>query len=148
MSSSDSEQRPDWPRKNTEELRLKHGTLTDAIIGVFFEVYRTLGFGFLESVYEGAMEIALSEAGLTVVRQAPVPVRFRGRLVGDFRADLIVNDLVLLEFKAARAIDPSFEAQTLNYLRATPIEVGLLLNFGPKPEFKRYLFDNNRKQSS
>ena len=73
------------------------------------------------------------------------PVMFRGAMVGDFRADVLVNGLVILELKAARAIDTSFAAQLLNYLRATDIEVGLLLNFGPRPEYKRYVFANTRK---
>jgi GxxExxY protein len=92
------------------------------------------------------MEIALTQAGLKVARQVPVEVWFRGHKVGMFFADVVVNDLVILELKSARAIDPSFEVQLLNYLRATRIEVGLLLNFGPKPEFKRLAFDNDRKK--
>jgi GxxExxY protein len=131
---------------NAERRGLKHEELTRKIIGVFYEVYNELGQGFLESVYEGAMEIALAEAGLRVERQVPVPVWFRGRQVGDFKADLLVEGLVILELKAARAFDPSHEAQLLNYLRATEIEVGLLLNFGPKPEFKRFAYDNERKR--
>ena len=130
---------------NADKRGLKHEELTRKIIGVFYEVYNELGQGFLESVYEGAMEIALAEAGLKVERQVPVPVWFRGRQVGDFKADLLVEGLVILELKAVRAFDPSHEAQPLNYLRATQIEVGLLLNFGPKPEFKRFAYDNERK---
>ena len=130
---------------NADKRGLKHEELTRKIVGVFYEVYNELGQGFLESVYEGAMEIALAEAGLKVERQVPVPVWFRGRQVGDFKADLLVEGLVILELKAVRAFDPSHEAQLLNYLRATQIEVGLLLNFGPKPEFKRFAYDNERK---
>ncbi|HLG15529.1 MAG TPA: GxxExxY protein [Blastocatellia bacterium] len=134
------------PQIDADKRGLKHEELTRKIIGVFYEVYNELGPGFLESVYEGAMEIALAEAGLRVERQVPVPVWFRGRQVGDFKADLLIEGLVIIELKAVRAFDPSHEAQLLNYLRATEIEVGLLLNFGPKPEFKRFAYDNERKR--
>ena len=120
--------------------------MTETIIGVFFEVYNELGHGFLESVYEKAFEIALTARGLDVRRQIQVPVWFRGQKVGDFVADVLVNQLVLLELKAARSLDSSHEAQILNYLRATEIEVGLLFNFGVKPEFRRLAFDNSRKR--
>ena len=133
-------------QKQVDKLKFKHQELTRKIIGVFYDVYNELGHGFLESVYEAAMLIALREAGLRAETQVPVVVNFRGYLVGDFRADLLVESAVLLELKAARALDPSHEAQLLNYLRATEIEVGLLLNFGVKPEFKRLAFDNERKR--
>jgi len=131
---------------NADTRGLKHKELTETIIGVFFEVYNELGHGFLESVYERAFEIALTVKGLEVRRQIQVPVWFRGQKVGDFVADVMVNGVVLLELKAARALDSSHEAQLLNYLRATKIEVGLLFNFGVKPEFRRLAFDNSRKQ--
>ncbi|HAF21768.1 MAG TPA: GxxExxY protein [Blastocatellia bacterium] len=123
----------------------KHGEITQKIIGVFYEVYNELGHGFLESVYEKSLEVALNSMNLKVCRQIEIPVRFRGHKVGDFSADMLVEDCVLLELKAARSLDSSHTAQLLNYLRATDIEVGLLLNFGLKPEFKRLLFDNPRK---
>lgn len=131
---------------NAGERGLKHEALTERIIGVFYEVYNELGYGFLESVYEAAMEVALVQAGFKVVRQAPIAVYFRGVLVGEFRCDMMLNDLVIIELKAARALEAAHEAQVLNELRATPIEVGLLLNFGPKPSFKRFAFSNDRKQ--
>jgi len=131
---------------NADLRGLKHKELTETIIGVFFEVYNELGHGFLESVYERAFEVALTSKGLDVCRQIQVPVWFRGHKVGDFVADILVNRLVLLELKAARTIDSTHEAQLLNYLRATEIEVGLLFNFGIKPEFRRLAFDNSRKQ--
>jgi GxxExxY protein len=130
---------------NTDIHGLKHQELTHKIIGVFYEVYNELGYGFLESVYEKALAVALAQAGLRVERQLPIPVWFRGHQVGDFAADLLVEQAVLLELKAAREFDSSHEAQLLNYLRATSIEVGPLLNFGPKPQFKRIVFDNERK---
>lgn len=133
------------PPIDTNRHELRHEDLTRRVIGVFYDVYNELGHGFLESVYENALAIALRAAGLRAEQQHALGVWFRGQQVGDFRADLVVNDAVLLELKAARAIEPVHEAQLLNYLRATPIEVGLLLNFGPKPEVKRLLFDNEHK---
>jgi GxxExxY protein len=130
------------------EFMLKHEALTAKIIAVFYDVYNELGHGFLESVYENSMVIALRAAGLSVQQQVSLPVYFRGQKVGEFFADLIVEGLVIVENKAARAIDPSHEAQLLNYLRATMMEVGLILNYGLKPEFKRLAFDNGRKKQS
>jgi GxxExxY protein len=130
---------------DTDKHRFKHSEITDKVIRIFFEVYNELGHGFLESVYERSLEIALNSLGLKVCRQIQIPVWFRGQPVGDFTADMLVADCVLLELKAARALDSSHQAQLLNYLRATEIEVGLLLNFGLKPEFKRLIFDNPRK---
>ena len=124
----------------------KYAVLTQKIIGVFFEVYNELGPGFLESVYQKALALALESTDLTVRSRIDIPVWFRGHQVGDFEADLLVEKCVLLELKAARALDSSHQAQLLNYLRATDIEVGLLLNFGPKPEFKRLAFDNRKKR--
>ena len=122
---------------NADRRGLKHKELNETIIGVFYEVYNELGHGFLESVYEKAFEIALMSRGLNVLRQIEVPVSFRGHNVGDFTADMLVEKCVLLELKATRTLDSAHEAQLLNYLRATQIEVGLLFNFGIKPEFKR-----------
>jgi len=124
---------------------LKHADLTSKVIGVFYEVYNELGHGFIESVYENSLAIALREAGHEVFQQVDIPVWFRGNQVGDFDADLLVDRSLILELKSARTIDPAHVAQLLNYLRATRIEVGLLLNFGPKPEFRRMAFDNSRK---
>jgi len=127
--------------------KLKHGDLTEKIIGTFYEVYNELGFGFLESVYEEALKMALEEKGFNVKQQVSIPVWFRGKQIGDFDADLIVNELVILELKAVRKIVNKHEAQLLNYLRATKMEVGLLLNFGQSAEFKRLVFDNYRKKN-
>ncbi len=124
---------------------LKHREPTQKVIGVFFEVYNELGQGFLESVYQKALELALAR-GLRVFRKIEVPVWFRGQKVGDFEADILVEECLLLELKAVRGLDSAHETQLLNYLRATEIEVGLLLNFGIKPEFRRMAFDNARKQ--
>jgi GxxExxY protein len=131
---------------NTDEHGFKHEELTGKILKVFYEVYNDLGHGFLESVYKKSMVIGLRQAGLQANPEQPIPVSFRGHLVGEFAADVLVESRVMLELKACRALEAAHEAQLLNYLRATPIEVGLLLNFGPKPQVKRFLFDNERKQ--
>jgi GxxExxY protein len=124
----------------------KHSQTTDRILKVFYDVYNELGGGFLESVYHSALMLALVEEGLDVASQVLVPVYFRGQTVGEFRADMIVNNQVLLELKAAQLLDRVHEAQVLNYLKATTIEVALLLNFGPKPQFRRILLDNDQKR--
>ena len=130
---------------NTSEHEIKHKELTRRIIGVFFEVYNELGHGFLESVYHRSLVIALESVGLKACSRVDVPVWFRGHQVGQFEADVLVEKCVLLELKAVRTLDWSHRAQLLNYLRATDIEVGLLLNFGERPEFKRVILDNLRK---
>jgi GxxExxY protein len=135
----------DLPRMDANEHEKKHWDLCHEIVGVFYAVHKELGYGFLEAVYEEALFIALTEAGFSVGRQVSVPIWFRGRKIGDYKADLIVNGAVLLELKAARALEAAWEAQVLNYLRATEIEVCLLMNFGPRGQFKRYVFDNNKK---
>ena len=130
----------------TPSSSLQHSDLTEKIIGVFYDVYNELGHGFLESTYAEALVVALEQSGLSVAREVPVPVWFRGRKVGQYYADLIVEGLVLLELKAARTLESAHEAQLLHYLRATEVEVGLLLNFGMRPQFRRLLFDNGRKK--
>ena len=132
---------------NTDENRseMLHHQLTEKIIGVFYEVYNELGDGFLESIYETAMVITLRNKGLKVAQQLEVPVWFRGQQIGLFFADLLVEGVVIVELKAVRSIDPSHEAQLLHYLRSTEIELGLLLNFGVKPEIKRKIYHNPRK---
>jgi GxxExxY protein len=125
---------------------LKYADVTDKIIGIFYDVYNELGYGFLEAVYEESLVIALRQAGLIVNRQVPVPVWFRNQKVGEFRADVTVENCVLLELKCAKGLDSAHEAQILHYLKSTDIEVGLLLNFGLKPQFRRLLFDNERKK--
>jgi GxxExxY protein len=130
---------------NANSSDRKHWDLCHGIVEVFYAVYNELGYGFLEAVYEEALALALAQAGFTVSRQVATPIWFRGHKIGDYKADLLVNNAVLIELKTVRVLEPAHEAQVLNYLRATDIEVALLLNFGPKPSFKRLLFDNNRK---
>jgi GxxExxY protein len=130
---------------NADERRYNHEQTTREIIGVFFDVYNELGYGFLESVYREAMTIALQNQGLQVEREFPLTARFRGQLIGNFKADLVVRGSVIVELKAVRSLEPAHEAQILNYLRASVLEVGLLLNFGPKPQVRRLAFSNSRK---
>lgn len=122
-----------------------HAEVTASVIGVFYEVYNELGGGFLESVYHEALKMALEQAGLRVASEVPVPVRFRGKVVGSFFADLVVNECVLLELKAISSFDRDHDGQVLHYLRATDLEIGLLLNFGPKAQFKRFILENEKK---
>lgn len=119
---------------------LVHGDLTDEIIKQYYHVYNTLGYGFLEKVYENALRISLSKNGFDVKQQWPIEVHFEQEPVGDYFADLLIDNRVIVEVKAADAISPKHEAQLVNYLKATGIQVGLLLNFGPKAEFKRKIF--------
>jgi len=127
-------------------LPYKHAEITDKIIAAFYKVYNTLGYGFLEKVYENAMVIELRKQGLEVISQAPITVFYEDNVVGEYFADLLVANAVIIELKAAKDLADEHEAQLLNYLKATPHEVGLLLNFGPKPQFKRKAFENTRKE--
>jgi GxxExxY protein len=108
-------------------------------------VYNTLGFGFLEKVYEKALMIELSKNGLNVERQKPIKVFYDNIIVGEYFADILVGDSIILELKASECIVEEHELQLINYLKATEIEIGLLLNFGKRPEFKRKIFSNDRK---
>jgi len=128
--------------------QLKHAEITDKILHVFFKrVYHRLGYGFLEKVYENALVSELRRMGLKVEQQVKINVFYEGEIVGEYFADLVVEDVVIVELKASRSLLNEHEAQLLNYLRATRYEVGLLLNFGPKAEFRRKSFDNDRKLS-
>ncbi|WP_020601542.1 GxxExxY protein [Spirosoma spitsbergense] len=120
--------------------------LTDSIIKTYYDVYNELGYGFLEKVYQNAMYLELKRIGFAVEAQKQIKVHFRGIVVGEYYADLIVDQTVILELKASEVLVYENELQLLNYLRATDIEIGLLLNFGKRPEFKRMIFTNDRKQ--
>lgn len=126
-------------------MTLLHEGLTQEILKAFYDVYNKLGFGFLERVYENSLALLLRERNFLVRQQAPVSVYFHGVAVGDYFADMLVNDVVIVELKAAEVLRQEHLAQLRNYLRATDIEVGLLLNFGPKPTFKRVFLTNDRK---
>ena len=118
---------------------LPHAALTERIIGCFFDVFGELGHGFSEAVLRNAMAVALTQSGLSVRRESKIEVPFRGHLIGVFYADLIVEDTILVEIKATNTIEPYAQAQTLNYLKACGGGVGLLLNFGRRPELKRFV---------
>ena len=125
----------------------KHSTLTGQILGAFFNVYNRLGYGFSEKIYENALALELESFGLSVEQQKPIQVYYEGEVVGEYYADILVNNLVILELKAARNILDELTAQLLSYLKSTQIEVGLLLNFGPKPQHVRKVYDNDQKGS-
>jgi GxxExxY protein len=120
---------------------LKHSELTGLILKSFYDVYSTLGFGFLESVYHQAMMIELDLNGLNARSEVAIDVHFRDRIVGRFSADIVVENLVILELKAASDLIPAHKTQLLNYLKASQYEIGLLLNFGKRPDFKRLIHD-------
>ena len=125
---------------------LLHTDITERIIGCFYKVYNDLGFGFLEKVYANALYHELITMGLDVVKQQPIKVHYQDILVGEYFADLVVEDKVIVELKAAEALCEEHELQLINYLKATEKEVGLLLNFGKKPQLKRKIFTNDRKK--
>jgi GxxExxY protein len=130
---------------NTEQQNFKHSELTEKIINIFYKVYNRLGYGFLEKVYENALMIEFRKQSIPAVSQSPVKVLYEGSIIGEYFADILVDNKVIVEIKATKYLVKENEAQLLNYLKATDSEVGLLLNFGPKPEIKRKAFDNTNK---
>ena len=121
----------------------KNSELTEEIIGIFYHVYKTLGFGFLEKVYENSMMIMLKKAGFDCLSQKPIKVYFDNEIVGEYFADIVVEEKVIIELKAVNKLSSVHEVQLVNYLKATGIEVGLLLNFGSKPEVRRRVFSKD-----
>jgi len=119
-----------------------HKELTSKIINCFYTVYNTLGYGFLEKVYENSLMIELLNNGLQVEKQKPIKVYYDNQLVGEYFADLVVNDQIIIELKASESLCEEHEYQLINYLKATNFELGLLLNFGKKPEIRRKIFSN------
>jgi len=130
---------------NADCQDFQYKELTEKIIKIFYSVYNKLGYGFLEKVYENAMMIEFRREGIPVIPQSPIKVFYEGEIIGEYYADILVDNKVIVEIKAAKRLVEENEAQLLNYLKATDIEVGLLLNFGTKPELKRKAFDNLRK---
>ena len=122
-----------------------HKELSGSILKLFYEVYNELGYGFLEKVYQNSLLIELRNKGLEATPNKKIKVYYKGENVGDYYADIIVNDTIILELKAADYIVEEFENQLLNYLKGTDCEIGLLLNFGKKPEFRRKIYENKRK---
>ena len=127
-----------------EPVKLLHRDVTDNVLRVFYDTYNEIGCGFPEYVYSAALAIALAGAGLTVASEVQLPVHFRGIQIARFRIDILVNDVVLIEVKAAQRIEPWHIAQVRNYLKASGVPVGMLLNFGAQPTFKRSVFDTAR----
>jgi GxxExxY protein len=128
-------------------MSLLHQSITNTILKVYYEVYNELGHGFLEKVYQNAMYFELKARGLKVESQKEIKVYFKQQLVGEYYADLIVENKVIIELKATEVLMNAHVAQTINYLKATPIEIGMLLNFGSEPEFKRLIYTNNKKSN-
>jgi GxxExxY protein len=126
---------------------LLHKSITDIILKVYYEVYNELGYGFLEKVYQNAMYFELKSLGYKVEAQKQIKVYFKQQLVGEYYSDLLVEDKVIVELKACDLLMNIHVAQIMNYLKATEIEVGLLLNFGEEPEFKRLIYTNDRKEN-
>jgi len=130
---------------HTDYRDVKYKELTEKIIRIFYRVYNTLGYGFLEKIYENAMMIEFRRKGIPAVSQNPINVFYGDEIIGEYFADILVDRKVIVEIKATKNLIIDHEAQLLNYLKATKIEIGLLLNFGPKPEISRKVFDNYRK---
>lgn len=126
-------------------MELLHNDLTKKIIRAYYNVYNELGHGFLEKVYENAMLVELRRLGLSVVQQQSIKVYYQEELVGNYFADLLIEGKVIVELKAAEGLSEAHEAQLINYLKATEIEVGLLFNFGLEPKVVRKIFENNLK---
>ena len=125
---------------------MKHEDITEKIIQAFYKVYNTLGYGFLERVYLNALYIELIAMGFKVEKEKKILVYYLGNVVGDYQADLVVEDIIVVELKAINTLVEENEHQFVNYLKATAIEIGLLLNFGKKPQIKRKIFDNDKKK--
>lgn len=123
-----------------------HKKLSDSILKIYYGVYNQLGYGFLEKVYQNAMYLELKSQGYKVDAQKQIKVFYKNQVVGEYYADLFVEDSIMLELKACECLMDAHKAQLINYLKATEIEIGLLLNFGEKPEFKRIIYTNDRKK--
>ena len=130
---------------DTDHQDSKHKEVTEQIIKIFFKVYNKLGYGFLEKIYENAMMLEFKKEGIPAVSRHAINVFYDGEVIGEYYADILVDNKVIVEIKASKDLVVENEAQLLNYLKATDIEVGLLLNFGSKPDVKRKVYDNFRK---
>lgn len=126
---------------------LLHKKITEDIIKIYFDTYNQLGYGFLEKIYQNAMFFELKNKGYNVKAQSPIKVYLKGQLLGEYYSDLLVEDKVIVELKACEVLKSAHVAQLMNYLKATKIEVGLLLNFGEEAEFKRIIYTNDRKKN-
>ena len=129
-------------------MEILHKELTNQVIGAYYKVYNKLGYGFLEKVYENAMCIELNKSNIEYKKQHPIRVFYDEKNVGCYYADLFIEDILIVEIKAMVALREEHEYQLMNYLKATDVELGLLLNFGKKAEFRRKIFMNDRKKSA
>jgi GxxExxY protein len=127
---------------------LLHGDLTSIIIGAFYETFNEMGTGFNELICRRGLATVLRMRGLNAVEEDEIPVWFRGELLAKFKADIVVNDAILVEVKAVRELEDWHTAQILNYLKASTIEVGLLVNFGKRADYKRFVMMNHRKRGT
>lgn len=123
-----------------------HKELTDKVIQIFYQVYNELGFGFLEKVYQNAFYYELIRQGFQCEAQKQIKVHYKDKIVGEYYADIVVDNVLILELKAVETLIEEHEFQLINYLKATNMEIGLLFNFGKKPEFRRKIFTNDRKK--
>lgn len=128
-------------------MEILHDDISEKIIRAYYKVYNDLGFGFLEKVYENAMFMELRSMGVFCIKQRPIKVYYKSQIVGEYFADIMVNDAIIIEIKAAEFLCEEDEHQLINYLKATDIEAGLLLNFGKSPQFKRSMFANDTKRA-
>lgn len=128
-----------------EQEELVPKELIDIILKHFYRIYNDLGYGFLERVYQNALYFALMDEGLKCEVETPIKVYYDGRVVGEYRADILVENCIILELKASEEFNLAYENQLINYLKATDIEVGYILNFGKKPKYSRKVYSNNRK---
>ncbi|WP_264520218.1 GxxExxY protein [Flavobacterium sp. N1994] len=126
---------------------LLHKKISDAVLKAYYDVYNQLGYGFLEKVYQNAMYLELKSLGYTVEAQKQIKVYFKNQLVGEYYADIVIEEKIIIEIKACELLMSVHIAQLMNYLKATEVEVGLLLNFGEEPEFKRIIYTNDRKKN-
>lgn len=125
----------------------KHSDITEKVLGAFYSVYNEMGYGFFEKVYENALAFELNRLGFKVEQQKPINVYYGGEVVGEYFSDILVDEVVILELKSVKQVLPEHEAQLISYLKASLVEVGLLLNFGPKSVTVRKVFDNERNGS-
>ena len=132
---------------NYKEIEMKHSYITEKIIKAAYKVHNVLGFGFLEKVYQNALIIELRKTGLNVLSERPIAVYYENEVVGEYVADIIVEGKVILELKAVKELIEIHEVQLVNYLKATGVEVGLLINFGPSVQVKRKVFDKIKLKS-
>jgi GxxExxY protein len=131
--------------QTTADQQRQRDPRTSRVLAAYFGVYRALGWGYLESVYRRSMVVGLRRLGASVQEEVPLVVRYLGEVVGEFRADLIVDDAVIVETKVADRLTPAHRSQITNYLKATSLEVGMLLNFGPNAAYQRVILSNERK---